>query len=777
MIRIEKDYIALETAHTGYYIGLREGLSELLYYGEKLDMDEEAAAALREKCGTGYGTDITYRPDDSLSLLHLALELSPAGKGDYRRTSLDMELGSGSRVWDLERKRAGLRNGSVSSEQLPTAYGGEQTLTLTYEATSSVRIVQYYTVYPDCDVITRRQIIENRGSEAVVLNRALSYQLDLQGTDWEVTSFTGAWARERHPVCTPVAGGAYTFGSTTGVSSHYCNPFFMVSESGADEERGDCYGFNLIYSGNHEERVEAGPYGKTRVSAGISPEGFRWTLAPGEAFETPEAMLTFSAKGMNGVSRAMHAFIRNHIVRGAWAKKERPVLVNNWEATYFDFSERKLLKLAESAAKLGAELFVLDDGWFGARNSDKAGLGDYNVNRKKLPSGLDGFAEKLRKMGLSFGLWMEPEMVNPDSDLYRAHPDWAVHAPGTDPVLGRNQLVLDLCRTEVQDYLIEQVDATLNSAKISYVKWDMNRPLADCYSASLKEQGRFAHTWELGFYRVLGEVTKRHPKVLFEACASGGNRFDPGMLCYMPQIWTSDNTDAWERMQIQTGSSYGYPQSVMGCHVSASPNHQTLRCTPLESRFDVAAFGLLGYELDLTQLTSAERKTIAAQIAFYKDHRQLLQFGQMLRVRTPFRDQENCVWVITSADRSSAMVFEGSGRSIPNAETQPLRLTGLVPGEKYRMTVRKEQVDIRTFGSLINTALPVKVNASGMLLHAAASYKTMETENEQYCATGRLLMKAGVRTKQRFIGTGLSDEVRIWQDYSCRIWTVEHVNN
>ena len=559
----------------------------------------------------------------------------------------------------------------------------------------------------------------------------------------------------------------------------------MVSDPDTTEQYGEVYGFNLIYSGSHCARIESGPFSRTRISAGIGQDGFSWTLSgkDGEEsrFDTPEAVLTWSDRGFRGCSVHMHRFVKDHIVRGKWAKKERPVVINNWEATYFKFKSHTLLRLAKEAKDLGCELFVLDDGWFGRRDTDESSLGDYTVNTKKLRGGLAGFGEELKKLGMDFGLWMEPEMISPDSDLYRAHPDWAVQVPGMEPSKGRHQLVLDLCRKDVQDYIIAQVCGILDSAPITYIKWDMNRTITDQFSRGESmsapdgkaEQGRFFHAWTLGLYRVMNQIVRTHPDILFEGCASGGNRFDLGILCYMPQIWTSDDTDAWERMLIQTGTSYGYPQSVMSCHVSASPNHQTLRTTPLESRFDVAAMGILGYELDLAVLPSAEKKVIRAQIEWYKAHRSLLQFGTFYRLASPFKEPERCIWMVVSPDRAEAVVMEGTGRLVPNSETPPVRLAGLDPDSLYKVTVRPQLIDIRTFGSLLNMVSPVKLNTSGLAVHIVSDHYRMTSETEQFLAYGDLLMHAGIRPKAGFTGCGYGEEVRMMPDYGARIWELK----
>ena len=773
MIAMTENRFSLETAHTGYYLAVRGGLVENLHYGARVRV--ENAEPLRQKMDVGYGTDVVYRQaDKTLSLDHLCLELSPLQKGDFRAQSLSV-LTPGGRTVDFAFACARRLDGSVPPEGMPGAFGGAETLALDFTSPQGVSATLLYTVYPECDVITRRLRVRNDGAAPVTLEKAMSYQLDLPGCGYTLATLNGAWARERHVVETPLTVGAHVFGSTAGVSSAFCNPFFFLFAQDANEFAGDVYGFNLIYSGSHAACVEVSPWGKTRVAAGLQPEGFSWTLAPDEAFETPEAVLTFSRSGKNGMSANLHAFVREHIVRGKWAKKDRPVLLNNWEATYFDFTERRLVGLAKDAARLGAELFVLDDGWFGARDNDAKGLGDYAVNRKKLPGGLAGLVEKVHGLGMLFGLWFEPEMVNADSDLYRAHPDWIVRAPGTEPSVGRNQYVLDLCRAEVQDYIIENVCATLESAPIDYVKWDMNRNLTDLYSPALAEQGRFSHSYVLGLYRVLREITQKNPEVLFEGCASGGNRFDLGILCYMPQIWTSDDTDAYERQLIQAGTSYGYPPSVMGCHVSAAPNHQTARTSPIESRFNVAAFGVLGYELELGRLTPAEQKAVAAQIAYYKAHRRLLQYGRFVRLRAPF-GQNGCEWMVISPDGGEAMVGEYLRLLVPNSERPPLRLALLDPGALYEMETRPQVVDVRTFGGLINHILPVRVNAGGHLMHAVADRYMLPCETERYTAYGDLLMYAGVRQKQAFTGTGYNENVRLMPDFSSRMYYLRRVD-
>ena len=510
----------------------------------------------------------------------------------------------------------------------------------------------YYHVFAACDVITRRSVFINDAVGTVRLERLASAQLELRGSGYHVTTFTGHWTREMERHVTPVTAGTLAVSSVTGASGNRANPFFMVAEPDASEEAGTVYAFNLVYSGNHRESVSVSGLGDTRILSGINPVFFSFILGPGERFESPEEVLTCSDEGYGGVSAHMHAFVRKHILPEAYADADRPVLLNSWEANYFDIDEERLLAQAKRGAELGIELFVVDDGWFGHRDDDRSSLGDWAVNEKKLPGGLKSLSDSVRAFGLGFGLWVEPEMVNTDSELYRAHPDWVMAIPGQEHAEGRFQRVLDLANPEVTAYLIETMTAVFSSACVDYVKWDMNRIFSDYYSPYLpaERQGETAHRYILGYYRMLRTLTERFPHILFEGCAAGGGRFDLGVLCYCPQIWGSDNTDALCRLEIQNGYSYGYPQECCGSHVSAVPNHQTGRSTPLSTRFAVAAFGNLGYELDLTAVPEEDCEIIREQIAFYREHRRLLQHGWFHRCE----EGSTWRWEITGASEDGA---------------------------------------------------------------------------------------------------------------------------
>lgn len=768
MIQIKDNLFQLHTRNTSYilYAGPK-GLVENLYYGGRIRLEDPAA--LLPKVEAGFGNDILEK-DEQPAHSSLMLELSSIHRGDYRDGALLARRANGATTTSFGFTSARLLDGPAPSGGMPQGREPDKVLALSLAGTGGLNVELFYSVFYEANVITKKMRVTNGGAGPVRLLRCLSSQLDLPRADFELFTLTGAWARETRLTRRPLEQGTLAFGNNTGASGHGCNPFFFLAEENATETAGEVYGFNLVYSGSHQGSVQQDAFGRVRVLQGIHSDGFDWPLAPGESFVTPEAVLTFSDKGKTGMSHNMHRFVRRHILPPRWRDAPRPVLVNNWEGTYFNFNESKLLSIARVAAKLGVELFVLDDGWFGQRNNDKAGLGDYAVNRKKLPGGLDGLARRINGLGMEFGLWFEPEMVSQDSELYRAHPDWAVHSPGLAPATGRHQLVLDLCRDEVRRYIIDSVNATLDSANIRYVKWDMNRHLADDFSPALERQGMFHHSYTLGLYRVFDGIVATHPEVLFEGCSSGGNRYDLGVLYYMPQVWISDDSDAHERQRIQSGASYGYPQCTMGCHVSAVPNHQTLRQTPLDTRFNTAIFGLLGYELDMGLLTKAQREDVKAQIAFYKKHRRLLQYGSFYRLVVPNAPGEACRWMVVDPNRDEAMVGDYLGLLQPNGTVPPMRLRGLGEQRVYQLTVRRQKLDIEGFGGLINYILPVHLNPDGPLVRAAGKLVRLDTEEERYLATGGLLEKAGLTRMQSFSGAGYCDNLRFLSDYASRVY-------
>ena len=781
MIKKKDNVFHIDTCNTSYIFAVMPGGQlQNLYYGKRIRSTSDYSP-LFEKYPIGYGNTVSYSQEDTgCSLDNICLEYSAGGKGDYRLSPIQLVMPDGSYTCDFIYKSYEIIDGVQPIKGLPHAVeNGEKVHTLKIELTDKlfdVSLLLYYTCFEKYDTIVRKAQLLNNSEADIFINKMMSFNLDLPERDYSLLTFDGLWVRERCKNERELTSGIIVNQSTTGASSNRHNPFIILKKRNADEFKGNCFGFNLVYSGNHYEAIETTEYNKVRIMSGICPEYFNWQLKSGETFSTPEAVLSFSSNGLNGLSTNMHNFIKKHIIRGEWAHKERPILINNWEATYFDFNEGKLMKLAKEAAKLGIELFVLDDGWFGERNNDTSSLGDWTVNERKLPHSLNGLAKKINDLGMMFGLWFEPEMVNENSNLYRQHPDWTIKVPGRVPSLGRNQLVLDLTRQEVRDYIVQAVCSVLDSANIEYVKWDMNRHISDAYSNNLgKNQGEFYHRYILGLYDILNRICSKYPHILFESCSSGGNRFDLGMLCYMPQVWTSDDSDAVERLKIQSGTSYGYPLCTMGAHVSASPNHQTLRTTPIETRFNVAAFGVLGYELDLTMVSQAELKAIGQQIEFYKQYRRLLQFGQFYRLEDV--DSRLSSWMVISEDKKRALIGTYQTLAQPNPSPDILKGAYLEDVVQYTVKVRKQYMSIKAFGNLINHITPVKIKADGVIHTIASNHYMMQTEDEQYVAYGDLINNAGIKLNQQFSGIGYNDKVRVMGDFGSRIYCIDAGDN
>jgi alpha-galactosidase len=611
-----------------------------------------------------------------------------------------------------------------------------------------------------------------------MIEKALSMNLDFNNDDFCLTTFDGTWINERQLNRQTIKPGIIKIDSKKGVSSADHNPFIIINKEHTTETSGNCYGFSLIYSGSFEAIVERSPFNLIRVQMGINSFDFFWQLKSGEEFTTPEVALSFSNDGYNKLSKSYHNLINNHIIKPDFKDVERPVLFNNWEATMFDFNQNKLLKLAKKASKLGLELFVLDDGWFGKRDSDLSSLGDWFVNKKKLPMGLDGLADRINKNGMKFGIWVEPEMINQDSELYFNHPDWVIQHPRIEPSLGRNQLILDFSKKEVVDHIENVLSEIFSNAPISYCKWDMNRNFSDLFSNTLDfaNQGKLLHLYMLGLYDLLERLTTKFPDILFESCASGGNRFDLGMLYYMPQIWTSDNTDAYSRFLIQYGTYYGYKQSVVGAHVSDIPSAQVLRKTPLETRFNIACFGLLGYELDITQLTVFEEKVIKKQIEFYKKHRKLLQFGDLYRLKSPF-DTNSMELLVVNPEKTEAILGIFQTLQEPNAKFDKIRLPMLDKNKKYLIKKREQFMNLDTFGYLVKHALPIKLKAKGVLFHLLKNRYLFSTEKDEQIVTGDVLVNNGFIPKQRYIGTGYNDNIRLMGDFGSRIYYIKEITD
>ena len=781
----------LETDQTSYLFRVMDtGHLEHLYYGRKIRLGD--AAALTEKHAFAPGNAICYDgAHQGLSLEDACLELSAYGKGDIREPFLEVVYADGSFTSDFVFESFEISDTKPEFASLPGSYSEdgqvEHLCVRLKEKAKPAALELHYYVYPECDVIGRSAKLINTGETGITVKRLMSAQLDFPDCGYVFTTFTGGWGREMKRTDTQVWAGKCVNSSYAGVSSSRANPFVMLSREHTTEDAGDCFGVNLVYSGNHYETVEVNSWGKTRLVTGINPQSFSWRLAPGEALESPEAVMTFSHRGFNGMSRRMHAFVREHIVRGEWKRKPRPVLLNSWEAAYFNIDEKKLLNLAKAGKSVGIELFVMDDGWFGQRTDDTRSLGDWTPNPKKLPHGLKGLCDGVKALGLGFGIWVEPEMVNVDSDLYRAHPDWAIDIPGREHAEGRRQRLLDLTRPDVQDYIIESMTDVFSSADISYVKWDMNRIFSDVYSKGLgpEEQGEVFHRYVCGLYRCMKTLTERFPHILFEGCSSGGNRFDLGILCYFPQIWASDDTDALCRAEIQNGYSYGYPMSTLSAHVSSCPNHQTLRNTPLETRFHVAAFGVFGYECNLCDMGREQLSAIKKQIALYKQWREVLQYGEFYRGRSfaggsgyhsaiGITGAGNTMeWTCVSPDRKRAVGMLLQKLAVPNDFYACYRAKGLDGGTLYRFTNRKPKYDLRDFGGLVNTISPVHIKQDSLMESVAAKLVRLDGETEDYLVYGDALMYHGVKLKQAFGSVGFGKDTRVYQDFASRLYFME----
>ncbi|PTQ57382.1 MAG: Alpha-galactosidase [Candidatus Carbobacillus altaicus] len=677
----------LQTKNTSYILQvLEQGYLAHLYWGRRI-FPYNASYLLRNIFRAFSPT--TDPADPNLSLDTLPQEYPGYGTSDYRQPAYQVQFADGTTASELIYQGHRLISGKPRLDGLPATYveNEEEAKTLEihmYDTVSSLSIYLIYTVFETFDVITRTVRIQNDGKEPLRLLRVQSMSVDFHHAEFDMLHLSGAWARERWMYRQRITQGTHSVESRRGTSSHQHNPFIALLDPHATEDTGDVYGINLVYSGNFLGSVEVDQYATTRVSMGINPFNFSWSLNPGETFQAPEVVMVYSAEGLGTMSRIYHHFYKNRLLRRRYRDEIRPILLNSFEAVYFDFNENKLLTIAEQAKDLGIELFVLDDGWFGKRDDDRTSLGDWVVDRNKLPGGLESLVKKINELGLAFGLWIEPEMVSLESKLYKEHPDWCLHIPGRRKTLSRWQLVLDLSRKDIQDAVIKMISDVLSIAPIRYVKWDMNRSLTEIGSAALssERQQETAHRYVLGVYRVMEEITSKFPDILFEGCAGGGGRFDPGMLYYMDQVWTSDNSDAVERLKIQYGTSIVYPIVTMGAHVSAVPNHQVHRVTSLKMRGDVAMSGNFGYELDLTKLTEDEKEIVREQVALYKHIRHLVQKGEFYRLKSPF-EGNSAAWMFVSPDRHEAIVFYFKILAQANEPLERLRLKGLDPVIQY----------------------------------------------------------------------------------------------
>lgn len=673
------------------FMVLNNGQLGQLYYGKAIH-DQEDFSYLLELIKRPMSV-CTFDDDDTFSLEHIKQEYPSYGTGDMRYPAFSILQKNGSQIVDFKYVSHSILKGKPTLFGLPATYveNINEALTLQLLLQDEVihtSMIMSYTLYHKRPVICRNIQFVHDGKEDIMLEHCMSMSVDLPNSEFDMVTLTGAWARERYVKVQSLHQGIQSIYSLRGCSSNVYNPFIALKSTTSEE----VYGFSFVYSGNFLAQIEVDTYHVTRIMMGIHPHNFRWVLHQGKTFQTPEVVMVYSDKGLNDMSQTFHLLYQQRLVRGKYRDEVRPILLNNWEATYFKFTEKKILELAKMAKKLGVELFVLDDGWFLNRNTTRAGLGDWYPDPKKLPEGIVGVSKKITDMGLLFGLWFEPEMVNKDSALYRSHSDWILQTPNRHASTGRHQYVLDFSKPEVVDYIYNTMDKILSMASISYIKWDMNRCMSEVYSSEHKpsEQGKVMHQYILGVYRLYERLIQKYPDILFESCASGGARFDPGMLHYAPQCWASDDTDAIERLKIQYGTSFVYPISSIATHVSSVPNHQLLRNTPLSTRGNVAYFGTFGYELDVTLLTKQEQEEIKKQIVFMKTYRDVLQFGTFYRLQSPFTHNVTA-WMAVSKDKKRAIVGYYRVLQVVNSGYERIRLQGLHPSIIYHVSLENRE--------------------------------------------------------------------------------------
>lgn len=674
-----------------------------LYFGKSIKYREDVSHLFKvtQRALTSY--PLKARPDFSLD--YVKQEFPSYGTSDYREGCIELLQENGSRISDFKYIDNKIYKGKprLMDGKLPATYTDEPKDATTLEIILEDKLIEtklrlIYTIFEEEAVITRSAYIVNNGTKGIHLNRALSMCLDFDDADFEMLQLSGSWSRERHVVKRSLVKGIQSIGSIRGASSAAQNPFLALMRNGADENKGEVYGFNFVYSGNFLGQVEVNMDNHARVLMGIHPMHFSWYLEQGEAFQTPEVVMVYSDQGLNGMSQSFHRLYREHLMPKPWNKELAPVLLNNWEATYFNFDEKSIYKIAEQASKLGIDLFVLDDGWFKNRNDDLRALGDWIVDEKKLPNGLPKLSEKIHALGMKFGLWIEPEMTNEDSDLFRAHPEWVVSTPGRSKSYGRHQFVLDFSNSEVVDYIFEMLIKILDATEIDYIKWDMNRNITEPYGYTLepKRQGEFFHRYILGVYNLYARLRERYPNIMFESCAAGGGRFDPGILFYAPQTWTSDDTDAVERLKIQYGTSLVYPLKSIGSHVAAIPNHQVCRETNLNMRNDVAIFGTYGFELDVNKMDDQEKEYVKEAIKRFKEFQPTIHFGDFYRLISPFEtnDYNFVAWMCVDEFKNRAIVALYQILAIPNPGVFKLRLQGLDKDKCYYI----KELDLKCYG-------------------------------------------------------------------------------
>ena len=690
----EKKIFRLDTEKSTYVMGVSpEGFLGHIYYGDRLFMEADNYLLRMEE--PPYTPSVNKR-EKSAFLDFFPMEYPTGGIGDYRESCLNIRNAAGNMGCELHYTGHEIYKGKKGLKGLPASFATEdeaETLEITLkDADLDLEVVLSYTAFEKENVITRSVRVQNQGKEDLRIEKILSACLDMDNENFSMLSLHGTWARERHIQTGELHYGKQVISSARGESSHQEHPFIALVTNGTEQENGKVYAMHFVYSGNFMAETELCQFDNLRMTMGINPEEFSWLLTPGEEFQAPEVVIVYSGNGLGAMTRSYHDFYRNHLIRSKFKYEKRPILINNWEATYFDFSTDKLLDIAREAKKCGIEMLVMDDGWFGKRNSDNCSLGDWKVNEEKITGGLKHLVDEVNKIGLQFGIWFEPEMISPDSDLYRAHPDWAIQIQGREATQSRNQYVLDLSRPEVRDYAYECVASVLRSANIAYVKWDMNRQLSDLGSSYLpkERQQELFHRYVLGVYELQERLVTEFPDLLLENCSGGGARFDPGMLYYSPQIWCSDNTDAVERLMIQEGSALIYPLSVIGAHVSDCPNHSVGRVTPFETRGHVALAGTFGYELDITKIPEEDRALIPEQTATYNKYRHLIQQGEYYRIASYRENHKYDCWALSSQDKKEVLVTYVQVLGVPNSHSRKVFLRGFDPKVTYRLEGTEE---------------------------------------------------------------------------------------
>lgn len=709
----------LHTKTTSYVIGIADGYVGHAYYGKKLEGLEGVFSLLRT--GEAPFVPSKNRREKGSFADTFPTEYSTWGVGDYRESSLNVRTVSGHRACELNYVNHEIFDGKKPLEGMPSTFAqnheGVHTLEIHCEDKAiGLKVILSYSIFDDSDAVIRSVRLVNEGSERLYVEKVLSACMDMDNENFKMLSLSGSWARERHMTECEVTYGKHSVSSVRGESSHQEHPFMALMTPDTTEDAGDVYAMHFVYSGNFLALSEASQFNSVRMVMGIHPEGFEWVLAPGEAFQAPEVVCVYSDAGLGKMSRTFHDLYRNHLIQSPYLHKARPILINNWEATYFDFNTDKLVAIAKEAKKAGVEMLVMDDGWFGHRSSDDSSLGDWVVNEEKLPGGLNTLVEKVKAEGLLFGIWFEPEMISPDSKLYEAHPDWAIQIPGRRATESRAQYVLDLSRPEVVDYAYECVAKILRSADISYVKWDMNRQLTDVGSFYLdsEHQGELYHRYVLGVYELQERLVTEFPQLLLENCSGGGARFDPGMLYYSPQIWCSDDTDAIERLQIQEGTALIYPLSCMGAHVSDCPNHTVGRTTPFTTRGHVALAGTFGYELDITKISQEDRDEMKSQTEMYHKYHPLVREGDYYRIASWRKNHLYDCWAVVAKNQSEALVTYVQVLSEANFKSRRIRLKGLDAMAKYRL---EETGEIYAGSVLMNAGFSVSRDFGDFISH------------------------------------------------------------